>query len=168
MRLQLNILDRDGLPPCHAVTIGKLEFRRYTTVPSRVGGLPDMVHMGAVGEYSEADIAEFRDRVQHFVVRWGWRERQGVPQLWAAEIHDRRVTGWFPVPERDEPLERYLLVQEIATGVPASIGAATPEQVEALAAARASEDRARREDPTDGQRRAAHGRAKRAGEGVEA
>lgn len=171
MRLHLTIREhRDGLPPCQSITVGKLDFRRYTSVPSKREGLPDQVYLGAVGEYSEADVEAFRERVKHLVVRWGYRvKKDGTRQLWSAQVHDTRVAGFFPVPEADEPLERYLEVQPIGAGVPVStiFGSAPPEHLEAVAAASASEERARREDPTDQSRRARHGRAKAAGEGVE-
>ena len=63
-RYHLTIKDRtEGgvtLPACQSMTIGKLDFRRYTSIPSKVEGMPDETYPGAVGEYSEADVEGFR------------------------------------------------------------------------------------------------------------
>lgn len=169
MRFHLTIKDREGLPPCQSITVGKLDFRRYTTINSTREGLPDQTYHGAAGEYDEADVAEFHEKVKHLVVRWGWSTRKldgrEVTRLWSAAIFDTRCKEFFPT-DRDEPLSRYLDVQPITVGVPTSFVGATAEQIEASSSARASEERAR-QDPRDARERAKHARAKRDGETVE-
>jgi hypothetical protein len=168
VRYHLTIRDRDGLPPCQSITVGKLDFRRYTAIPSTREGLPDQIHHGAVGEYTDEEVAGFREAVKHLVVRWGHRvQSDGSRRLWSAAIHDVRCSGFFAVPEADQPLAELLDVQPITITPVTMIGNATAEQIDALAVAQASEERARREDPQDQSRRARHARAKATGEGVE-
>lgn len=164
----------DGLPPCQSATIGKLDFRVYTTVHSQTEGVPDTTYEGAVGEYDEKDVAEFREVVKHFVVRWGFAAKRnpdgtmGPSRLRSATVHDTRVKNAIRTPKFEEPLGLYLDVRPInLDDHQQPVGVVTPEQAAAEQESRASEERARASDPSDGQRRARHGRAKATGEGVE-
>lgn len=165
MRLHLAIKSRGDLPPCQSVTIGKLDFRRYTTVNAKGKGAIDQTYMGAVGEYSDEDVKDFEARAKNLVVRWGWKDGADGRSLHSATIFDKRVPDYFET-EDDEPLRGYLTLTPVGVDAPHSIGTTTPEQVAALASARASEERAR-QDPRDARERAKHTRAKRDGESVE-
>lgn len=170
MRYHLDIKDKNGFHPVQSITIGKLDFRRYTSVPKwrdgRSDGLPDPIYRGAVGEYSDADLEEFREKVQHFVVRFHVEDVKGVPTIRRAEVWDTRVSAYFAQIE-DEPLEPYLSVRPVEGYTPAElVGSVTPEQAAAKQAAEASERQARATDPADHGRRARHARAKRDGTGV--
>lgn len=174
-RYHLTIKDRTAggvtLPACQSMTVGKLDFRRYTSVPSRGHDLPDETYPGAVGEYKPEDVAAFHEAVKHFVVRWGFRDRtkMGVaqaPQLSSAVVHDTRNRDYSRA-SGDEDLADYLEVREIQVGVPVGVlNTITAEQAAAKQDAEASEARARATDPTDAIRRKVHARAKAAGESL--
>lgn len=174
-RFNLFITDVDGLPPCAAITVGKLEFRRYTKVRNTNPDLPDLTHLGAVGDYSEKDIAEFEQAAKHLVVRWFWGEKNGKTYRRAAQVIDTRLAaqGAYQRDEADEPITNYLQVIPVgpsASPLPIGIGSASPEQLEAVAASqRADANRSEaiaRQDPADARTRAQHGRAKARGEHV--
>lgn len=181
-RYHLTIKDRTengvSLPPCHAITVGKLDFRRYTSIPTKIEGQPDRIYTGAVAEHKAEEVAEFRELVKRFVVRWNWREKgsDGRPvdrRLWGAQVIATRVgdkpsPNFFPLPERDEPLEKYLDVREIPSGLPEDLVGVgvSADQVAAEQEAQANEARARSNDKSDEARRRVHGRAKAAGESL--
>lgn len=173
-RFLLTIKDRTlggvTLPPCQSFTIGKLDFRRYTQIPSQVEGVPDETYLGAVGEYSEADVTAFKGQVANYVVRWGvTKSKDKGPSLRSAQVYDTRINTYSPMPDRDEPLADYLGVQPIALGAHMAVASMiTAEQAAQRQEAQAAEDKARATDPTDDRRRKQHGRAKAAGESLEA
>lgn len=182
-KYHLTIRDRAGMPPCHAIVLGGLEgrtsaeqprptgnlraveFRRVTQVLGLTADDPTVTYPGAVGLYSEEEIAAYRAAVQHHVVRWRWsREQDREPRLVAAEVHDTRCVG-FESDVEDEPLEGYLVIRPLAD--PLAPIAGDPVEAEALAQAQQAELIAQQTDGADARRRARHARAKMTGERID-
>lgn len=172
-RYHLSIKPRGDMLPCQSFSIGgrggkspvpALDFRHHTTIVGKGQNPVDQTYLGAVGEYTDDAVTLFREKVEHFVVVWGFDDR-GNPR--SAQIWDKRMPDYFDN-GNSEPLSQYLVVSPIAVGVtPQQTGTISPEQVAALASAQASEQIARETDPTDARRRKAHGRAKANGESLE-
>lgn len=175
-KYHLAIRDRDGFPPCHAVSIGgarqagggprSLDFRRVTQVLGATRDDATVTYPGAVGLYSDEEVALFRESVKHFVVRWRWsREgKESEPRLVAAEVHDTRCAG-FESDSADQPLEGYLVIRPLAD--PLAPIAGDPVEVEALAQAQQAELIVQQTDDMDARRRARHARAKMTGERID-